>query len=64
MHLASQPRTPSPHVFIQVASPTIPAAWRQYLARLTGDSRTAVVRTSHAGRTSPRVTIGRFDKLA
>jgi 5-methylcytosine-specific restriction endonuclease McrA len=32
MRLLSQPRTPSPHVFIQVASPTIPAAWRQYLA--------------------------------
>ena len=27
-----EPRTPSPHVFIQVASPTIPAAWRTYLA--------------------------------
>lgn len=25
------PRAPSPHVFIHVASPTIPAAWRQYL---------------------------------
>jgi 5-methylcytosine-specific restriction endonuclease McrA len=32
MHLTRQPRTPSPHVFIQVASPTIPAAWRAYLA--------------------------------
>ena len=32
MHLARQPSTPSPHVFIQVASPTIPAAWRAYLA--------------------------------
>src|SRR5437763_14407873 len=32
MRLLRQPRTPSPHVFIQVASPTIPAAWRQYLA--------------------------------
>src|SRR6202167_6072008 len=32
MHLRTQPRTPSPHVFIAVASPTIPAAWRQYLA--------------------------------
>jgi 5-methylcytosine-specific restriction endonuclease McrA len=32
MHLTRPPRTPSPHVFIQVASPTIPAAWRQYLA--------------------------------
>ncbi|MGO9751743.1 MAG: HNH endonuclease [Solirubrobacteraceae bacterium] len=32
MHLLSQPRTPSAHVFIRVASPTIPAAWRQYLA--------------------------------
>jgi 5-methylcytosine-specific restriction endonuclease McrA len=32
MRLQKQPRTPSPHVFIQVASPTIPAAWRQYLA--------------------------------
>ncbi|HYV15208.1 MAG TPA: HNH endonuclease [Conexibacter sp.] len=26
------PRTPGPHVFIQVASPTIPTAWRAYLA--------------------------------
>jgi 5-methylcytosine-specific restriction endonuclease McrA len=32
MKLQKQPRTPSPHVFIQVASPTIPAAWQQYLA--------------------------------
>jgi 5-methylcytosine-specific restriction endonuclease McrA len=32
MHLRREPRTPSPHVFIQVASPTIPAAWRAYLA--------------------------------
>jgi 5-methylcytosine-specific restriction endonuclease McrA len=31
MHLRRLPRTPSPNVFIQVASPTIPAAWRQYL---------------------------------
>jgi hypothetical protein len=32
MKLIKEPRTPSPHVFIQVASPTIPAAWRAYLA--------------------------------
>jgi 5-methylcytosine-specific restriction endonuclease McrA len=32
MKLTKQPRTPSPHVFIQVASPTIPTAWRAYLA--------------------------------
>jgi 5-methylcytosine-specific restriction endonuclease McrA len=32
MRLQRQPRTPSPHVFIHVASPTIPAAWMQYLA--------------------------------
>ncbi|MDQ6775433.1 MAG: HNH endonuclease [Actinomycetota bacterium] len=32
MRLQRQPKTPSPHVFIHVASPTIPAAWRQYLA--------------------------------
>jgi 5-methylcytosine-specific restriction endonuclease McrA len=32
MKLLRQPRTPSPHVFIQVATPTIPAAWQQYLA--------------------------------
>ena len=32
MRLLRQPRTPSPHVFIQVATPTIPAAWRAYLA--------------------------------
>src|SRR6201996_9058240 len=32
MHLPRPPRTPSPQVFIQVASPTIPAAWRTYLS--------------------------------
>jgi 5-methylcytosine-specific restriction endonuclease McrA len=32
MQLRKQPHTPSPHVFIHVASPTIPAAWRAYLA--------------------------------
>lgn len=32
MRLLRQPRTPNPQVFIQVASPTIPAAWQQYLA--------------------------------
>jgi 5-methylcytosine-specific restriction endonuclease McrA len=32
MVLARPPRTPNPHVFIQVASPTIPPAWQQYLA--------------------------------
>ena len=32
MVLRKPPRTPSPHVFIHVASPTIPAAWQQYLA--------------------------------
>ena len=32
MHLRREPRSPSPHVFIQVASPTIPSAWRAYLA--------------------------------
>lgn len=28
---ATTPRAPSPHVFIHVASPRIPAAWRQWL---------------------------------
>jgi 5-methylcytosine-specific restriction endonuclease McrA len=32
MNLSRPPRAPSPHVFIHVASPTIPAAWRAYLA--------------------------------
>ena len=32
MELRQQPRTPSPHVFIHVASPTIPTAWLRYLA--------------------------------
>jgi 5-methylcytosine-specific restriction endonuclease McrA len=32
MTLRRTPRPPSPQVFIQVASPSIPAAWRQYLA--------------------------------
>ncbi len=31
MHPRSQPRAPHPDVFIRVASPTIPAAWRQWL---------------------------------
>jgi 5-methylcytosine-specific restriction endonuclease McrA len=31
MALRRQPRTPGPQVFIHVASPTIPPAWRQYL---------------------------------
>jgi hypothetical protein len=31
MHPRRQPTAPSPHVFIHVASPTIPAAWRQWL---------------------------------
>jgi hypothetical protein len=31
MRLSRTPRTPNPNVFIQVASPTIPPAWRQYL---------------------------------
>jgi 5-methylcytosine-specific restriction endonuclease McrA len=32
MRLQRPPRTPNPNVFIHVASPTIPPAWRQYLA--------------------------------
>src|SRR6202035_5383832 len=32
MQLLKQPHTPGQHVFIKVASPTIPAAWRAYLA--------------------------------
>jgi 5-methylcytosine-specific restriction endonuclease McrA len=31
MQLTRQPRVPSPHVFIHVASPTIPTAWMQYM---------------------------------
>ena len=31
MTLRCAPRPPGPQVFIQVASPTIPATWRQYL---------------------------------
>jgi len=34
MTLKRAPRAPSPHVFIHVASPTIPPAWRQYLSDL------------------------------
>jgi 5-methylcytosine-specific restriction endonuclease McrA len=32
MRLTNPPRIPKPTVFIQVASPSIPAPWRQYLA--------------------------------
>jgi len=31
MHPKTTPRMPSPNVFIQLASPTIPATWKQYL---------------------------------
>ena len=31
MHLSRQPSSPNPHIFIHVATPTIPAAWRAYL---------------------------------
>jgi len=33
MHPKTKPRTPRPEVFIHVASPTIPAAWKPYLPR-------------------------------
>ena len=36
MHPAHNPPAPSPHVFIHVASPTIPAAWRQWLPAAAG----------------------------
>jgi 5-methylcytosine-specific restriction endonuclease McrA len=41
MTLARAPRTPNPDVFIQVASPTIPATWRQYMAARASDSLAA-----------------------
>jgi 5-methylcytosine-specific restriction endonuclease McrA len=31
MHPRVKPRTPGAHIFIQLASPTIPATWKQYL---------------------------------
>ena len=31
MHPRVKPRTPNAHIFIQLASPTIPATWKQYL---------------------------------
>ena len=31
MHPRLTPRAPNPQIFIQLASPTIPASWRQYL---------------------------------
>jgi 5-methylcytosine-specific restriction endonuclease McrA len=31
MHPRVKPRTPNPHIFIQLASPTIPATWKPYL---------------------------------
>lgn len=31
MHPRQRPRTPSPQIFVALASPTIPATWRQYL---------------------------------
>jgi 5-methylcytosine-specific restriction endonuclease McrA len=41
MTLAHPPRTPNPDVFIQVASPTIPATWRQYMATRDSSSLAA-----------------------
>ena len=31
MHPRIKPHTPAAHIFIQLASPTIPATWKQYL---------------------------------
>ena len=31
MHPRRAPKTPSPHIFIHVATPSIPASWRQWL---------------------------------
>jgi hypothetical protein len=31
MHPRVKPRVPNPQIFIQLASPTIPATWRPYL---------------------------------
>jgi 5-methylcytosine-specific restriction endonuclease McrA len=41
MTLARSPRTPNPDIFIQVASPTIPATWKQYLSSGATDSLAA-----------------------
>src|ERR1700691_915116 len=41
MALARSPRTPNPDIFIQVASPRIPATWKQYLASTATDSLAA-----------------------
>ena len=35
------PRAPNPHVFIHVASPTIPTAWKQWLPTRSATSRAA-----------------------
>jgi 5-methylcytosine-specific restriction endonuclease McrA len=35
------PRAPNPHIFIHVASPTIPSAWRQWLPDASDGSNTA-----------------------
>ena len=40
MHPRRAPRVPHPQIFIHVASPTIPAAWRQWLPETTGTSTT------------------------
>jgi hypothetical protein len=41
MILARPPRTPNPDIFIQVASPRIPATWKQYLSAKTADTLAA-----------------------
>ena len=41
MILAHPPRTPNPDIFIQVASPRIPATWQQYLSAKAADSLAA-----------------------
>lgn len=41
MHPAREPKVPHPQVFIHVASPTIPAAWRAWLPHV-GDGRVGI----------------------
>ena len=44
----STPRAPNPHVFIHVASPRIPAAWRPWLPESTTDSAGGPPAVAHA----------------
>ena len=65
MHPRTKPHTPGAHIFIQLASPTIPATWRQYLPRPPdGRAERARLDPDRRARRTRRLATGARDRAA